>query len=65
MLVRDDFSDQWIPKFYSYYNTTNDLYPIITTDGGLFIYGIPYNEETKHLVGTTEETPEYYKYWED
>lgn len=65
VLVRDDFSDQWIPKFYSYYNTTNDLYPIITTDGGLFIYGIPYNEETKHLVGTTEETPEYYKYWED
>ena len=26
---------------------------------------IPYNEETKHLVGTTDETPEYYRYWED
>ena len=26
---------------------------------------IPYNEETKHLVGTTEEAPEYYRYWED
>ena len=26
---------------------------------------IPYNEETKHLVGTSEEAPEYYRYWED
>ena len=28
-------------------------------------YCIPYNEETKHLVGTTEEAPEYYRYWEE
>ena len=28
-------------------------------------YCIPYNDETKHLVGTTEEAPEYYRYWED
>ena len=26
---------------------------------------IPYNDETKHLVGTTEDAPEYYRYWED
>ena len=26
---------------------------------------IPYNDDTKHLVGTIEEAPEYYKYWED
>ena len=26
---------------------------------------IPYNNETKHLVGTKEEAPEYYRYWED
>lgn len=26
---------------------------------------VPYNDETKHLVGTTEEAPEYYRYWED
>ena len=29
-----------------------------------FIYCIPYNDDTKHLVGTTKEAPEYYKYWE-
>ena len=25
---------------------------------------IPYNDDTKHLVGTTQEAPEYYRYWE-
>lgn len=25
---------------------------------------IPYNEETKHLLGTKEDCPEYYKWWE-
>ena len=27
-------------------------------------YCIPYNDDTKHLVGTTDEAPEYYRYWE-
>ena len=26
---------------------------------------IHYNDETKYLVGTTEEAPEYYRYWEE
>ena len=26
---------------------------------------IPYNEETKHLLGTKEDCPEYYKWWEE
>ena len=26
--------------------------------------GIPYNEETKHLLGTREDCPEYYKWWD-
>ena len=26
---------------------------------------IPYNEETKHLVGTRDDCPEYYKWWKD
>ena len=33
--------------------------------GGSYTYCIPYNDDTKHLVGTTDEAPEYYKYWED
>ena len=30
----------------------------------IYRYCIPYNEDTKHLLGTTEEAPEYYRYWE-
>lgn len=26
---------------------------------------IPYNEETKHLVGTSDECPNFYKWWEE
>ena len=26
---------------------------------------IPYNEETKHLLGTKEDCPEFYKWWEE
>ena len=26
---------------------------------------IPYNDNTKHLVGTAKEAPEFYRYWED
>ena len=26
---------------------------------------IPYNDETKHLVGTKDEAPDFYKYWEE
>ena len=30
----------------------------------IYRYCIPYNEETKHLIGTTDDAPEYYRYWE-
>ena len=25
---------------------------------------VPYNDETKHLLGTTDEAPDYYHYWD-
>ena len=33
--------------------------------GDSYYICIPYNDETKHLVGTKDEAPEFYKYWED
>lgn len=33
--------------------------------GAIYKYCIPYNDDTRHLVGTTDEAPEYYRYWED
>ena len=29
----------------------------------IYKYCIPYNDDTKHLIGTTKDAPEYYKYW--
>ena len=42
----------------------NKKYDIICC-GTVFGYCIPYNDETKHLVGTKDEAPEFYKYWEN
>lgn len=41
-----------------------DLLPCIMSNRDANMV-IPYNDETKHLVGTTDEAPEYYRYWED
>ena len=30
----------------------------------IYRYCIPYNDETKHLVGTNDEAPEYYRHYE-
>lgn len=31
----------------------------------MFIIAFPYNDDTKHLVGTKDEPLEFYRYWED
>lgn len=62
VLVRDNKDLTWKINIYShkYYNP-NHPYQCITS---VYRYCIPYNDDTKHLVGTTEEAPEYYRYWE-
>ena len=39
-------------------------YPYNTASGN-YAWCILYNDDTKHLVGTTDEAPEYYRYWEE
>ena len=39
-------------------------YPYNTASGN-YEWCIPYNDDTKHLVGTMNEAPEYYRYWEN
>ena len=41
-----------------------DLLPCIMSNKDVKMI-IPYNDETKHLVGTNDEAPEYYRYWEE
>lgn len=60
VLVRDSFDMLWIASFFSS-QEINGLGCI----NGTWRNCIPYNEETKYLVGTSDDAPEYYKYWED
>ena len=64
VLVRHECYHRWRCEFYSYIHDGNGGYPYVAISGA-YKRCIPYNEETKHLIGTTDEAPEYYRYWED
>lgn len=55
---------EWVVDLFSHC-CDNSEYPYECTGGSIFSFAIPYNDETKHLVGTEEVAPEYYRYWED
>ena len=63
VLVSDSYYDTWKCKLFSHI-IKHVNFPYMCGEHA-FAYCIPYNDETKHLVGTTEEAPEYYRYWED
>lgn len=76
ILMRDHSTDEWDIGYFSYikYDLSGfDLsdceeegeFLIYTAGGPNYWYAVPYNEDTKHLVGTDSEAPEYYRYWED
>lgn len=62
ILARDGYQHIWTCELFSYVDDSD--YPIV----GLSVSYkccVPYNEETKHLVGTSDDCPEYYKWWEE
>lgn len=63
VLVNDHPDTMWKVDFYSHKDESK-AYPYRCI-GNSYTYCIPYNDETKQLVGTTDEAPEYYRYWED
>ena len=63
VLVRNHSTEIWQPNFFGYINDENPK--TISCFGFYWDYCIPYNEETKHLVGKTDDCPEYYKWWEE
>ena len=64
VLVRDNNdTENWSCDFFSYIGES-DVYKYITIKSG-FKQCIPYNDDTKHLVGTIREAPEFYRYWEE
>ena len=55
----------WNAGIFSHYNKNVCYYSCECVGGTITKYCIPYNDDTKHLVGTTDEAPEYYRYWEE
>lgn len=53
VLVRDTYGSKWRIDFFSYYDE-NSSYPYRCLRTS-WAYCMPYNEETKHLLGTTDE----------
>ena len=55
--------DEWDCDIFSHINQEYS-FPYVCI-GQAWKCCIPYNDDTKHLVGTNDEAPEYYRYWED
>ena len=55
--------DKWHCDFFSSY-MHEDICPYVCISGS-YMYCIPYNDYTKHLVGTIDEAPDLYRYWEE
>ena len=62
VLVRNTTNNKWMCNIFSYIKPTIGYFMCILSH---WRYCIPYNDETKRLVGTTDEVPEYYRYWEE
>ena len=65
VLARDEENEYWWCTFFSRIRDEEGIrYKYVTTSTS-YKYCVPYNDDTKHLVGTADEAPEYYRYWED
>ena len=64
VLARDYRNDTWTACLYSHHTTELDDGWCVC-DNTYWHFVIPYNDDTKHLVGTKDDCPEYYKWWEE
>ena len=62
VLARVGKYNDWFAVFFSH---IDDSIGRVCCSGYSWKQCIPYNDETKHLVGTRDDCPEYYKWWED
>ena len=63
VLVRNYKTTKWRCDHFSFFD--GDNYNPCIASCCSYTFCVPYNDETKHLAGTTDEAPEYYRYWED
>ena len=62
VLSRYGTESNWMCTYFSH--IIDKANPYVDCNGIIVHVCIPYNEETKHLVGTKEDCPEFYKWWE-
>ena len=62
VLARDNQNDLWSIDLFSHKEEGRNLVKGLHYN---WYWVIPYNNDTKHLVGTTDDCPEYYKWWKD
>lgn len=65
VLVKDSIGIRWNIQFFEAMHEWNKNFPFKCVGGKEYSFCIPYNDDTKHLVGKSEEAPEFYRYWED
>lgn len=64
VLVRDRYLLDWEVQLFSHIIERDVDYPYVCINNP-YRYCIPYNDYTKYLIGTNDEAPEFYRYWED
>ena len=64
VLVKYLKDDYWSCDLFSNITKDGKIYPYLCVSG-VYKYCIPYNDDTKHLVATNKEAPEFYRYGED
>ena len=62
VLVRSQNGQNWRAELFSHVD--NDFH-LVVCGCVLWKQCIPYNEETKYLIGTAKDCPKYYKWWEE
>lgn len=65
VIARSTLNSKWRCTFFSHLIDDEKCILKCVTSGYSYPFCIPYNDETKHLAGTTEEAPDYYRYWKD
>ena len=70
-ILVERYENVWVATLFSHYKEFRleifgtHYFEFTTVSSGGYRHCIPYNDDTKHLVGTTTLAPEYYRYWED
>ena len=64
VLVMDVNLGEWKIQLFSHIIERDVKYPYECLTNP-YRYCIPFNDDTKHIIGTNEEAPEFYRYWEE